>query len=94
MRGLDARCALAMARVLAPLNQQESEYHAVDAYMWAQDEGYQGHADDEPMPAFFVDEPVLIHGWNSGRYTAAWTAEIARCPQCQDPRIEMCSTHD
>lgn len=98
MRGLSARCAYAMYRVLAPLRQPgeldellaEAEYLAQAQGMSDYDEGLR------TPPAMFADEPRLLGQWQWGMKTSADAEEMASCAGCRNPAYDwhgVCAVH-
>jgi hypothetical protein len=93
LKGLQARCELAMARVMEGIDFERASQHAFEAHLLAQGTGYHGFDADEPMPAFFVGEPDLIAAWESGAEMAWQFAETSACPHCKDKSIDLCPVH-
>jgi hypothetical protein len=78
MRGIDARCALAMSRVVRPFDANAALEYEARADSLAEGQGGQDFEFglDEPPPQF-KDERALLQPWNR-RWNEAMDARAAR----------------
>lgn len=63
---LEARCAMAMSRVIAPLDIGAAFDHCRAARRWAYRAGAASTRSTQP-PLHFVDSPTLIGAWQAGQ---------------------------
>jgi len=91
--GLNARCLLAMSRVIEPFDKTKSEDLLFDAYEAARSDGYTFGPQTSNVPAMFVGEEDLVSGWFSGSSTAIELAEMWECAGCNNAHGNPCYTH-
>lgn len=66
---LDARCFLALSRVLRAADPHRSTDYEILAWEGAHTVGF-NQPDAVSPPAFFVGEEVLLSGWREGQFDA------------------------
>lgn len=91
---LDARCAAAMAVVVAPFDEEGAERLLVDVHEFAQTAGYRdfGNGVHEP-PVLFQGHEFLESTWLGGNSLAAEHHEIQACTGCKNANGIPCPVH-
>lgn len=94
MRGLDERCAYALARILQITDPETAAADMVCVEMEAGLLGMRDYREGiEAPPIMFADEPALLAAWKSGQDSAADMEELENCAECQNPALPLCSYH-
>ncbi|MDH0093451.1 hypothetical protein N7373_18515 [Achromobacter mucicolens] len=91
LRGLKARCQWAVAHLNA------DEFECIEAQTEAYCEGrfdFDAGRDCEDVPPLLADVADLRRAWLRGWDEACDSQEMASCPYCQDPDVELCPIHD
>lgn len=83
MRGLQIRCDMALAKVMAPIDPEQANWLVHDAEHSAFCLGTQDyHLESDQVPALFDGEPTLIASWKNGHLFSWQSAEMEACPNC------------
>lgn len=81
MRGLEARCCLAMARVTWTFDVETSEVYADEAMDKAFRNGVYDHLHgQDALPVMFADEPALADAWGRGRELSEQGSDVGSSP--------------
>lgn len=101
MRGLDARVALAMGRVMEAIDLDVSDRFYMTAGALAQQDGYEDFEQQNPIPYLIADDDGLLEAWLRGADRALEVAQARSVgnrvssskpsfdlPACALPRFE------
>lgn len=94
MRGLDERCALALARITRITDPEMGDVDLTAVEMDAEALGMRDYREgNEEPPIMFASEPLLLNAWKTGQASAADMEEMENCSGCQDPELPLCPYH-
>lgn len=94
LRGIDARCEIARARVLDSIDLEAASYRFENATYEAECQGINDYiAGETNPPGMFFNEPELLdRGW-SGHDFALDLETMRDCPMCQNKDVGVCTFH-